>query len=101
MAHISGSSGVSGKKLAGAIRNTEKVEDVHDLHIWSLSSTDIALSYHICVEEKHFQEGPDIVTCINRMLRDRFRIDHGTIQLERVDSRRSDALCSQNNRHKE
>jgi cobalt-zinc-cadmium efflux system protein len=93
--------GIEFDEVFRAIRDTEKVEDVHDLHIWSLSSANIALSCHICVQEKHFQDGPDIVTCINRMLRDRFQIEHGTIQLERIDFRRPDALCSMNKRHEE
>ncbi|UCD63083.1 MAG: cation transporter [Candidatus Zixiibacteriota bacterium] len=77
-----------------AIRNTPKVEDVHDLHIWSLSSNDIALSCHICVEEEHFQDGPAVVMSLNQMLRETFKIGHSTIQVEKTDFRRPDALCT-------
>lgn len=90
--------GIDFDQVARAIFDTPRVEDVHDLHIWSLSSNDVALSCHICVEEKHFQEGPDLVRSINRMLRETFRIGHSTIQVEKTDFRRPDALCSQNER---
>ncbi|UCG61529.1 MAG: cation transporter [Candidatus Zixiibacteriota bacterium] len=82
-----------------AIRSTSDVEDVHDLHIWSLSSRDIALSCHICVEDGNLSRGPDLVGRINKMLYDKFQISHSTIQLEKIDFRRPDALCSHNNEH--
>lgn len=93
--------GIDFDKVFQAIRGTEGVEDVHDLHIWSLSSRDAALSSHICVEEKDFPQGPDIVERINKMLCEQFNISHSTIQLEKFDFRRPDALCSQNNEHRE
>lgn len=93
--------GIEFDEVFSSIRNFPKVEDVHDLHIWSLSSKDIALSCHICLKEENFGDGPDVVAAINRKLCDKFGIGHGTIQLERMDSRRPDALCVQNNKHRE
>ncbi len=82
-----------------SIRSIPRIGDVHDLHIWSLSSKDIALSCHICVEEKHFPQGPDLIVQINKMLGDKFNIGHGTIQLEKLDFKRPDALCTHNDEH--
>gem|GEM_PF-456511 len=76
-----------------AILRISPVTDVHDLHIWSLSSNEIALSCHICLEERDFQSGPDTIVNINAMLRKQFNIGHGTIQLEKADCSRSDLLC--------
>jgi len=76
-----------------AIENIPRVQDVHDLHIWSLSSHEIALSCHVAIEEKDFQNGPDIIVDINTMLRERFKIGHGTIQLEKNTCDRNDILC--------
>ncbi|MEW6411968.1 MAG: cation diffusion facilitator family transporter [Candidatus Zixiibacteriota bacterium] len=93
--------GIDFDEVFRAILRTDGVEDVHDLHIWSLSSSDIAMSCHICVEQKNLAHGPDIVVEINRMLREKFDIEHGTIQLEKIDFRRPGALCSQSERHPE
>lgn len=93
--------GIDFDEVFGAIRSVAGVEDVHDLHIWSLSSSDIALSCHICLDEKDFQQGPDLVVQINRMLCEKFGIGHGTIQLEKLGFKRPDALCSHNNEHSE
>ncbi len=93
--------GIEFDEVFKAIRSVNGVEDVHDLHIWSLSSSDIALSCHICLDEKDFPKGPDLVEQINRMLCEKFDIGHGTIQLEKLAFKRSDALCSHNNEHNE
>ena len=57
------------------------VENVHDLHIWGLSTREVALTAHIV---KPKPEGDDrIITKATSELRDRFNIDHVTLQLER------------------
>lgn len=76
-----------------AIKKIPYVVDVHDLHIWSLSSNEAALSCHVCLEEEDFQKGPDLIEQINVMLIERFKIGHGTIQLEKDTCARSDLLC--------
>lgn len=76
-----------------AIRKIPRVKDVHDLHIWSLSSNEIALSCHVCLDESDYAEGPDVIVQINEMLRQQFRIGHGTIQLERQECARNHLLC--------
>lgn len=72
---------------------------LHDLHIWSLSSNEAALSCHVCLEEKDFQKGPDLIEQINVMLIERFKIGHGTIQLEKDTCARSDLLCRHSDHH--
>jgi len=60
------------------------VAAVHDLHVWTITSGLIALSCHIVVT----CEGPDcrshdeILTEAKAVLRDRFAIEHTTIQFE-------------------
>ena len=60
------------------------VAAVHDLHVWTITSGLVALSCHIVVS----CEGPDcrshdeILTEAKQVLRDRFRIEHTTIQFE-------------------
>ncbi len=93
--------GIDFDEVVKAIEKTPGVEDIHDLHIWSLSSSDAAMSCHICVEEENLSAGPDIIVKINRMLGEKFGIEHCTIQLEKIDFRRPDALCSHNRRPQE
>jgi len=88
-------------KVHKAINNIPKVKNVHDLHIWSLSSKDIALSCHVIIDEKDLLTGPAIISDINHMLCEEFEIGHGTIQLETGDCERIDILCQINDQNRE
>jgi cobalt-zinc-cadmium efflux system protein len=72
----------------GEIRTTlaaiEGVEDVHDLHVWSLGSNTHALASHITIADIPPSESNLILDRINVVLRNRFRIHHTTLQFEHV-----------------
>jgi len=89
--------GISFDKVYTSIRKVRGVVDVHDLHIWSLSSYEMALSCHVCVTDADFSRGPEIVAAVNGEMADRFGIGHCTIQIEGADCLRPDLLCRQDN----
>ena len=53
---------------------------VHDLHIWSITSGLDALSAHVTVDETRADR--DVLPELCVLLRERFGIDHATLQLE-------------------
>jgi cobalt-zinc-cadmium efflux system protein len=67
-----------------ALGQVSGVAAVHDLHVWTITSGLVALSCHIVVS----CEGPDcrshdeILTDARQVLREKFRIEHTTIQFE-------------------
>jgi cobalt-zinc-cadmium efflux system protein len=61
------------------LRKLPEVCDIHDLHIWALSTTDAALTVHLSTIE---QTGPGFITSIQQQLFERFNIGHATIQVE-------------------
>jgi cobalt-zinc-cadmium efflux system protein len=65
------------------------VTDVHDLHIWALSTTSVALTAHLVVPEHGADDS--LLGSLTPMLKKRFRIDHATLQIERD---RCDRGCS-------
>lgn len=77
--------GLDYDEIRDAIKGVKYVVGVHDLHIWSLSSSDTALSCHVCLYEEDYPRGPEIITAIDDMLHQKFSISHMTIQLERDD----------------
>lgn len=67
--------------VRGAIAGTAGVTGVHDLHVWSLTSDDSSLSVHVELEETADPES--VRLAVATLLRDRFEIEHVTIQAER------------------
>lgn len=64
-----------------AILALDPVCDVHGLHIWSVDSREVFLSSHVLVKDP----GADVnavIQEINRMLAERFRVRHTTLQVE-------------------
>ncbi len=70
------------EEIRSALLAVEGVDEVHDLHAWSISSGMVALSAHVCVAPG--QVGDETLSLTRRMLHDRFGVDHSTIQVEVV-----------------
>ncbi len=66
-----------------AILNTVGVNDVHDLHVWTITSGREALSAHVI--HAHSVSQPDLLKELRVKLQDRFGVDHLTIQMETPD----------------
>jgi len=71
------------EKIAQAIRSVDGVREVHDLHVWTITSGLYALSGHITVDSTTIAEGSQVVEKVSAKLRDMFRIEHVTIQMEK------------------
>jgi cobalt-zinc-cadmium efflux system protein len=77
-----------GMKLAhveAAIRKIDGVNDVHDLHIWSIGSESHALSCHIAIADIPPSVSERILREVKEALHHGFRIEHTTIQFEHVE----------------
>src|SRR5712692_2087018 len=64
------------------IANTEHVISAHDLHVWALSSEEMALSVHVVLEECPLGDAEHVVRDLEGRLCSRFDIGHTTIQVE-------------------
>jgi cobalt-zinc-cadmium efflux system protein len=76
--------GMELEHIATAIAAIEGVNDVHDLHVWSIGSDSHALSCHISIADIPPSASERILRDVKEKLRDHFRIDHTTIQFEHV-----------------
>lgn len=63
------------------LQGLEGVEEVHDLHIWALSTTETALTAHLVMPDGC--DDPYIFR-IRDMLHEEFDIDHSTLQIEKT-----------------
>jgi len=69
--------------VENAILDTTGVSDVHDLHVWTITSGREALSAHVIHTPSTSQ--PDLLRELRTKLHDRFGVDHLTIQMETPD----------------
>lgn len=76
--------GISLVDIRATLTSIPGVEDVHDLHVWSLGSNSHALASHITIADIPPSESTRILADINLALRERFRIHHTTLQFENV-----------------
>lgn len=76
--------GISLVDIRSTLSAIEGVEDVHDLHVWSLGSNSHALSSHVTIADIPPSESNLILDRINGALREHFRIYHTTLQFEHV-----------------
>ena len=77
--------GIKLERVETAIRTIEGVNDVHDLHIWSIGSETRALSCHIAIADIPPSVSERILRDVKDRLHRNFRIDHTTIQFEHVE----------------
>jgi cobalt-zinc-cadmium efflux system protein len=67
---------------------TDRVTRIHDLHVWPLSTTDVALTVHVEVGDDALDNG--FLLGVQEELHRRFGIEHATIQVE---SASDEAVC--------
>jgi len=73
---------ISVREIIEAIKEVPGINDIHDLHVWTITSGIVALSSHILIEDQMISRTGEIVETVNRILTDRFNITHTTLQLE-------------------
>jgi cobalt-zinc-cadmium efflux system protein len=74
--------GISVHDVVAMIQSIPGVSNVHHIHIWSLSSQFRALSAHVEVTDMLISDGNNLVARIEQELKQKFGINHPTIQLE-------------------
>ena len=74
--------------LQGELREISGVESVHDLHVWTLTSGVLAMSCHVVIPRGELSRNT-VLADIKGLARERFHIDHTTVQIEESGSAES------------
>jgi cobalt-zinc-cadmium efflux system protein len=77
--------GMKVEHIEAAMRSIEGVNDVHDLHVWSIGSETHALSCHIAIADIPPSASERILRDVKERLLHDFKIDHTTIQFEHLE----------------
>ena len=73
-------SDIEAEEVRAFLRAQHGVTDLHDLHVWPMSTTERALTVHLVMPEGH--PGDAFVLTLGEGLRRRFGIGHPTVQIE-------------------
>ncbi len=75
-------SGIDLDEVTRTICSFDGVEDIHDLHVWSITSGINAISAHIVIEKGAVEQTAEILKKIRDELKQKFNISHATFQTE-------------------
>ncbi|CAI3950272.1 Co/Zn/Cd efflux system component (CzcD) [Commensalibacter communis] len=71
---------INRKNVEQYLRALPSIVDLHDLHIWAMSTTETALTVHLVSNVDHRLD--DFLSVTSQQLKDQFKIGHTTIQIE-------------------
>jgi cobalt-zinc-cadmium efflux system protein len=76
--------GIDLEEIRAHLTGTAHVHDVHDLHVWTLTSNLPTLSAHVVIDDSCFHDGhaPSILDQLQDCLTGHFDVEHSTFQLE-------------------
>ena len=83
---------LSSAEIKSSMEEVGDVEDVHHIHIWNLDEHRIALEAHVVVTANELQEVEGIKENLKRVLKDKFKITHSTLEFEH----HADTNCDEN-----
>lgn len=75
--------GIDPEKVKVFLNSVDGVREVHDLHIWAMSTTETALTAHLVIQSPDLEN--KILKKITEELKEKFKIHHPTLQLELAD----------------
>jgi cobalt-zinc-cadmium efflux system protein len=76
--------GIRLETVARSILCVKGVQEVHDIHIWTIGTDLVALSCHVRIPDMHMDESEKILLAIRECLNADFHISHTTVQFERA-----------------
>lgn len=74
--------GIDVDRLGQAMRQTAGVEDIHDLHVWTVSPGYAALSAHVVLADRALSQTHPVMDELKELIAHQFGIEHTTIQFE-------------------
>ncbi len=83
--------GINASAVQAHLAALPGVAEVHDLHIWAMSTTDTAMSVHLVMPNGH--PGDGFIAGVAEEMKDRFHIRHSTFQIELGDGGGCHSSC--------
>ena len=74
--------GLTGPQVAERMSRVPGVEEVHDLHVWTVSPGYVALSAHVVLSDQSLSQTQRVMDGLKQALAKEFYIEHTTIQFK-------------------
>jgi cobalt-zinc-cadmium efflux system protein len=85
-------------EMIGILKQIPGVQDVHDVHVWSITPELRAMNGHVLIEDISTSGAEDIRAKIEKVVKERYRIGHTTFQMECQKCQSSEAFCNLNDK---
>lgn len=72
--------GINISEIENYLTGLSQISEIHDLHVWALSTTETALTVHLVTTSEFIDSS--LLQTIQQHLHDQFDIEHATIQIE-------------------
>lgn len=86
---------MSHAEVMDAMRSVAGVDQVHDLHVWTVAPGYIALSAHVQVSDQKISQSEELLEEMKELLHEKFEIHHTTLQFECDNCGQGAALCAE------
>ena len=73
---------IKSNDISNELENFQEITEIHDLHVWTLTSNLYAMTVHVKVKPEFLHQTNDLLKKINHTMKQRFGITHCTIQIE-------------------
>lgn len=84
-------SNISVKRLEDILASIKEIRSFHDLHIWAISTNEASISLHVVVLESTNKSA--ILSKLQRIILEEFKISHITIQIETENEVKCNVSC--------
>lgn len=84
--------GINLAEVKESLSEVEGVIDIHDLHVWAITSGKISLTAHVVIDPMY--ECTNVTSKLREILRSKFQITHSTLQDEQKKCLNEDDNCN-------
>jgi len=85
--------GIDVRRIKSEVESLDGIEEMHHLHVWSLSSGQVALAAHLIVKDQMLSRVDELAVRLRALLLHRFGIHHPVLQFETRACEETGLLC--------
>jgi cobalt-zinc-cadmium efflux system protein len=86
--------GLTATDVAEVMGQTSGVQEVHDLHVWTVSPGYVALSAHVVLADQALSQAQEVMAGLKQVLGETYGIEHTTIQFECDNCGQGTVVCT-------